>query len=210
MQFVTKGEVPKTFLDLFAEHPELVAGQVGLTTLDMNLNAAIEPKAATAVQRLNSLGKLIDVGVTASLRADPLIYGVTGHDKQLENLFASVSECGVKDVSVSYLFLRPAIIGSLRRNIDDQELLDRIMKPFEKGSYSKLRSGGSQSGDKTLSQDMRQKEFDRIRCIASQYGLSVQVCGCKNSDITNGKCHLTNLTVTARARKLREDQANLW
>jgi len=80
VQFVTKGAIPERFIDLFASRHELVAGQVGLTAIDHELNGAIEPKAAPAQHRLDDLGRLIKIGVTTSLRADPLMHGVTDYE----------------------------------------------------------------------------------------------------------------------------------
>jgi len=210
VQFVTKGAIPDWFFDLFAARPELVAGQVGLTTLNDRLNAAIEPHAATADHRLESLRRLINIGATASLRADPLIHGITDDDAGLDMLFAEAAKRGVCDVSASYLFLRPAIIGSLRRSIHDQELLRRILAPFENVSRSSFNTRGADSGGTSLPVELRRTELDRVRHIAERHGLALRICGCKNGDITNSKCHLTNLTTTARVSNRPIDQPSLW
>lgn len=210
VQFVTKGAIPERFLDLFAAQPELVAGQVGLTTLDDELNAKIEPNAATADQRLENLRRLIDIGVTASLRADPLIHGVTDDDASLDMLFAKSAKRGVRDVSASYLFLRPAIIGSLRRSIHDHELLRRILAPFGSGGRSLFNTRSADTGGTSLPVELRRTELNRVRRLAERHGLALRICGCKNGDITNSKCHLTNLTTTARVNKRPVEQPSLW
>lgn len=208
VQFVTKGEIPDHFFDLFSQRPELIAGQIGLTTLNDELNVAIEPNAASAQQRLDNLGRLISLGATASLRADPLIHGVTDGDTNIGSLFAEASALGVRDVSASYLFLRPAIIGSLKRSIQDPDLLRRILAPFKCTPRSPIR--GSAGGGTSLPVDLRRVELERIRTIAERHGLKLRICGCKNDDITTGKCHLTNLTTTARASHRKNDQSDLW
>lgn len=210
VQFVTKGAIPNRFFDLFAKRPELVAGQVGLTTLDDELNAAIEPNAATADHRLEILRRLINIGVAASLRADPLIHGVTDDDASLDLLFAEAAKRGVHDVSASYLFLRPAIIGSLRRSIHDHELLRRILAPFGSGGRSSFNTRSADTGGTSLPVELRQTELNRVRQLAERHGLALRICGCKNGDITNNKCHLTNLTTTARANKQAVQQPSLW
>lgn len=210
VQFVTKGAIPDRFFDLFTMRPELVAGQIGLTTLDAELNAAIEPHAAPASRRLDDLGQLIDIGVTASLRADPLIHGVTDDDQGLNALFAEAVKHAVRDVTASYLFLRPAIIGSLRRSIHDEGLLGRILTPFSDAGRTGFKTHGAVSGGTSLSLELRQAELDRIRRLADRYGLALRICGCKNGDITNNKCHLTNLTVTARAIKRASEKPALF
>jgi DNA repair photolyase len=207
-QFVTKGAIPNCFFDLFARRPELVAGQIGLTTLEDPLNAVIEPHAAPAQRRLGDLRRLIQIGVTASLRADPLIYGVTDDGAGLDALFAQASACGVRDVSASYLFLRSASIGSLRRNIKDAQLLQRILAPFAGAACASIR--GSDTAGTMVPTDARRAGLERVRGIAQRHGLQLHICGCKNADLTSTRCHLTNLAAAARAQHQSSPQGSLW
>ena len=208
VQFVTKGAIPDRFIDLFAQYPQLVAGQVGLTTLDEDLNAAIEPQAAAANRRLADLGRLVKIGVTTSLRADPLIHGVTDDEVNLSSLFQAAAGQGIRDVSASYLFLRPAIIGSLRRNIRDPHLLHRILAPFEKSPRLTIR--GAPSGGVTLLKAVRQAGLERARAVADRHNLTLRICGCKNADLTSNRCHLINLATTAHPAKTAAEQLQLW
>ncbi len=211
VQFVTKGGIPDRFFDLFATRPELVAGQIGLTSLDDELNRGIEPGAAPATRRLADLARLVRIGVTTSLRADPLIHGVTDEEFGLNALFLKVSKCRVDDVSASYLFLRPAIVGSLRRNVEDQTLLARILSPYQGAGPCPIR--GSVSGATSLPSTLRLEQYDRIRRLAERHGLKMRICGCKNSEMTSSRCHLTNLTMTVRAGKPDEigsREPTLW
>lgn len=207
VQFVTKGAIPERFIELFARRPELVAGQIGLNTVDDALNAIIEPRAAPARRRLNDLHRLVQAGVTASLRADPLIHGVTDGDEAVDSLFAAARACGVRDVSVSYLFLRPAIVASLKRSIADPELLRQILAPFDGARCSSIR--GSESTGVSLPIEVRRREIDRLCRIAQRHELAVRLCGCKNPELTGGRCHLTNLTSTARAGA-SDSEPGLW
>jgi len=209
VQFVTKGAIPDRFFDLFSQHPSLIAGQIGLTTLDAALNSAIEPHAAPAYRRLKDLGRLAEIGVTASLRADPLIYGVTDHDTGLDQMFSEVSSRGIRDVTVSYLFLRPAIVGSLKRNIHNGDLLAQIIKPFGKAQAPAIRGKGT-GGATQLPLEIRRANIERIRTIGDRHNLRFKVCGCKNADVTSSKCHLTNLTATAKAKRGASHQESMW
>lgn len=209
VQFVTKGLIPDRFMELFSLYPKMVAGQVGLTSVNNELNAAIEPHVPSAVQRLDTLESLIGIGVTASLRADPLIHGLTDSDDDISSLFAAAVKRNVKEVSASYLFLRPGIVGSLKRNIADEDLLQKILIPFKtSGKLSFQRN--SSAGGLSLPLEVRRSGLLRIKNIAEQHGLSLRICGCKNSDITNGKCHLTNLAVIPDSRTGKSQQAGLW
>ncbi len=208
VQFVTKGAIPDRFFDLFAQHPDIVAGQVGLTALDESLNAAIEPGAAPPQQRLEDLARLVDIGVTTSLRADPLILGVTDGDDDLAALFTEVAKRGIRDVSASYLFLRPAITGSLRRSIHDAVLLRRILAPFDGVSRSTICCSGGAGTFHPV--EVRRSQLDRVNRIAEQCGLQMRICGCKNSELTNSKCHLANLAATTHTKQQAPAQTHLW
>jgi DNA repair photolyase len=188
VEFVTKGAVPDRFLDLFSRHRGRVSGQVGLTTLDEALRAALEPGAASVNERLRSIARLKEVGVNVSVRADPLIHGVTDGDGDVAALMAASRERGVTDVAASYLFLRPAVTASLKRHVADRALVERILAPYAQGFHFALRGGAG--GGLALPEAIRRAAFDRLKHLAAGHGLQVHICGCKNPDVATGRCHL--------------------
>ena len=101
VEFVTKGAIPSRFLDLFSRHRRRVSAQVGLTTLDDRLRAAFEPGAAPVGERLRSIPRLKDAGVSVAVRADPLIHGVTDSDSSLAALMAACRERAVTEMAAS-------------------------------------------------------------------------------------------------------------
>ena len=188
VEFVTKGTIPKRFLDLFAGHRGNVSGQVGLITLDDDLNRLLEPGAPSAMRRLVTIRRLLRIGVQTSLRMDPIIHGVTDSDEQLDRLFSAARDCGIRSISASFLFLRPAIVGSLRRRLAGNDLLSHILRPFAKTDrQSPLANACS---GLTLPADIRHAAFTRIEAIAERHGLRLRICGCKNSDLTQSRCGL--------------------
>jgi len=189
VQFVTKAIVPANFITLFARYSNLVSAQVGLTCVDDNIRKLFEPRTARVFEKLSTLQRLVEVGVTMGARADPLIYGVMDSDKSLINLFSAISEVGVREIAIGYLFLRPAIRKSLERNIKDTQLLGKLLRPYSEGTS--LPIGIKNSQGLVLPKEVREKAFERIKKIASNFGLSVHICGCKNSDITTESCHIT-------------------
>jgi DNA repair photolyase len=191
VQFVTKAIVPANFITLFAEYSNLVCAQVGLTCIDDDIRKIFEPHTATVSEKLSTLQKLTEIGVTTGVRADPLVYGVMDSDELLSNLFYAISETGVKENAIGYLFLRPAIRKSLERNIKDKQLLYQLLKPYSEGTT--LAIGMKNSQGLTLPKEIREKAFKRIRNIASNFNVSIHICGCKNSDITTESCHITRL-----------------
>ncbi len=189
VQFVTKAIVPARFSELFAKHSNLICAQVGLTCVDDNIRKIFEPGTASVSQKLATLQTLVEMGVATGARADPLILGVMDSDGSLSQLFTAISKAGVKEIAVSYLFLRPAIRKSLERNIKDNQLLSQLLKPYSQGTA--LPIGMKNSQGIALPSRMREEAFARIKKIALDFGISVHICGCKNSDITTESCHIT-------------------
>lgn len=189
VQFVTKAIVPANFIKLFARYSNLVCAQVGLTCIDDNIRKIFEPRTASVSDKLVTLQNLVGIGVTTGARADPLIYGVMDSDKSLTDLFSAIIKAGATEVAINYLFLRPAIKESIKKNISDKELLAKVLKPYSEGPT--LPIGIKNSQGVALPKEIRQKAFKRIKKIASDFGLSVHICGCKNSDITTESCHIT-------------------
>ncbi len=101
----TKSHIPERFIDLFQSYPGNVFVQMGLTTTDDTIRFKLEPYAANVQDRLKTLSRLYQHGVNVEARVDPLIPGLTDRDESIEDFFNRIAECGVKTVSVSYLFL---------------------------------------------------------------------------------------------------------
>ena len=188
VEFVTKGTIPGRFLNLFSRHLGRVSAQIGLTTLDDPLRAALEPDAAPVNERLRSISRLKKAGVSVSVRADPLIHGVTDGDRDIAALMAACRQCGVTVMAVSYLFLRPAITASLKRHIADRALVERILAPYAQGCRFALRGGAG--GGLALPEAVRSAAYKRLARLGAEHGLQVHVCGCKNPDVSSGRCHL--------------------
>jgi DNA repair photolyase len=188
VEFVTKGTIPGRFLDLFGRHPGRVSAQIGLTTLADPLRAALEPDAAPVAERLLNISRLKEVGVGVSVRTDPLIHDVTDGDEGVAALMAASRQRGVAVMAVSYLFLRPAIVASLKRLIGDRTLVERILAPYAQGHRFALR-GGAGSG-LALPEAIRRAAYERLARMGEEHGLQIHVCGCKNPDVASGRCHL--------------------
>ena len=200
VQFVTKATVPANFIKLFARYSNLVCAQVGLTCVDDNIRKIFEPGTASVSDKLSTLQNLVEIGVAAEARADPLIYGVTDSNKSLTRLFSAIIKAGITEASINYLFLRPAIKESIKKNISDKKLLDKLLEPYAAGP--KIPIGTKNSQGVALPKEIREKAFERIKNIASGFGLSIHICGCKNPDITAESCNLT--------RPIRTPQSELF
>ena len=187
--FVTKGRIPERHRSLLAAHAPLVQGRIGLITLDPGTAAAFEPGAATPEVRLAQAADLIGAHVPIEARLDPILPGVTDGADCLEPLCAALARIGVRKIAASVLFLRPAVIGSLRRHIADKPTRDRLLGSFAAGERLAIHAGNSRV--LAIPTWARLEMMERLKSIAHCYGLEVLVCACKNPDISSGSCHIS-------------------
>jgi DNA repair photolyase len=187
--FVTKGRIPERHRNLLAAHAPLVQGRIGLITLDPGKAAAFEPRAATPEARLAQAAELIGARVPVEARLDPILPGVTDGAECLEPLCAALARIGVRTIAASVLFLRPAVIGSLRRHVADKRMLNRMLDCFAGSEPLAIHAGNSRV--LALPTSARLEIMDRLKSIAHRYGLEVLVCACKNPDISSGSCRIS-------------------
>jgi DNA repair photolyase len=176
--FLTKGVIDDRCLSLFAASPTKVFAQVGITTLDEHLCAALEPRAATPAQRLRNAQALTRIGVVTRARLDPLIPGITDTDENLRPLLAALPGCGIQNIAASYLFLRPAF---------SQKLCTRLRllagPAFSEITWNRHALADGVGGGQMPSMVQRRNGFARLRTLAAGFGIDVHVCACKNSDL---------------------------
>jgi len=187
--FLTKGRIPERHCNLLAAYAPLVQGRIGLITLDPAVAAAFEPGAATPEVRLAQAAELIGAHVPVEARLDPILPGVTDGADCLDPLCAALARIGVRRIAASVLFLRPALIGSLRRHVKDKVMLKRLLGRFAKAEPLAIHAAGSRV--RALPTGVRVEIMERLKSIAHRHGLEVLICACKNPDIASGSCHIS-------------------
>jgi DNA repair photolyase len=196
VQFLTKAIIPPEFIKLFASYRNLVCGQIGLTSVDDSIRKTFEPGTASVSKKLATMQNLVEIGVTTGARADPIVHKVMDSDKALNDLFSAIAKTGIKEAAINYLFLRPAIKASVEKNMTDKKLASKLLNPYLNGI--KLPIGLKNSFGVALPREIRENAFERIKTIARGFGLSIHICGCKNSDITVESCNITRLSQSSQ------------
>jgi DNA repair photolyase len=187
--FVTKGRIPERHHKLLAAYAPLVQGRIGLITLDRTIAAMFEPHAAIPEGRLAQTAQLIGNGIPIEARLDPILPGVTDDADCLGQLCWALARIGVRTIAASVLFLRPAVMGSLRRHVEDKVMLHRILDCF--AGAKTLAIPAENSHVRTLPTAARLEIIERLKSVAHRHGLRVVVCACKNPDIASGSCHIS-------------------
>jgi DNA repair photolyase len=109
---VTKSALVLRDLDLLTSMAErgLVKVALSVTTLDRKLARAMEPRASTPDRRMETLERLVDAGVPASVMVAPVVPGLT--DMEMERILERAAAAGVRQAG--YVLLRlPLEIGDL-------------------------------------------------------------------------------------------------
>lgn len=101
---VTKGSLILRDVDLLAKFAQenLVRVMLSVTTLDNELKAKLEPRAAAPAARLRAIRQLSEAGVPVGVMAAPMIPFINDHE--LEAILASAREAGA--TSAGYQLLR--------------------------------------------------------------------------------------------------------
>ena len=161
-----------------------------MTTRNETVAGTLEPFAAAPGRRLEQVAALIDGGIETRVRLDPVIAGLTDDERALDALLAALSQVGVQQVSVSTLFLRPALMRHLRQQLPGP-MFERVMAAFETPQRVPMRTGRAcrrDHGVVALPQEVRRSIFARIDEIAGHHGIRTRLCACKNPDLAGGTC----------------------
>ena len=101
---VTKSALILRDLDLLSSMAErgLVKVALSVTTLDRKLARTMEPRASTPDKRIETLGRMVEAGVPASVMVAPVIPGLT--DMEMERILERAAAEGVDEAG--YVLLR--------------------------------------------------------------------------------------------------------
>jgi DNA repair photolyase len=147
-----------------------------------------EPHAASPRTRLSQLEALIAGGVQTQARLDPILPNLTDSPPVLDSYFAALAQIGVRRVAAGVLFLRPAILYWLKRNVTDRRMLALLLDSFRDGQDAVMR--GAEYPIRNLSLEGRREILARLEKIAAAHGIELKVCACKNPDLAQGSCNI--------------------
>lgn len=182
INLLTKGKIPLKFLEMFSHYKKLVHVQIGITTLDRDIQKKMEPYAATPQERILNIKRLIEADITPEVKLDPLIPGVTDTESNLTALFKVLQGLVVNSTGINYLFLRQQIKKNLYKALGNTSLWPKIMGHYQNSKSMNLLA--EQSRVIALDVHYRKRAYEQISRWARDFGIYAYVCGCKNPDIT--------------------------
>ena len=185
--FLSKGYIPEKIMDLLLSNADKVRAQIGIITPYDDIRRIFEPNAANIDIRMQQMKKMVAGGIAVEARLMPVLPGITDTVNSLDLLFSAIADIGVRQAAISTLFLRPAIIKSLKMYIPNHDSSHILLNLYE--NLARIAVHVERSSVIPLSRSMREKIYNRLTQVASKYAINVSVCGCMNPDI-GGTCNI--------------------
>jgi DNA repair photolyase len=176
---MTRGFIRPFALRALAAQAKSVKAVVAVTTLDRGLQRVLEPGTAPPRLRLRQIAGLRRAEVRVQVALDPLLPGLTDTRGNLDSLLRAVAGLGVKQVSASYLFLRPGIVENLRTALRPRGLDESVLEAYAEGPILAVEGIAPA---RYLSKSRRQRGYAALMALAARHGLTVSVSALANPD----------------------------
>jgi len=182
---VTKSDMVTRDIDVFKRTPTVVAMTV--TTPYEEVAKLIEPFAPSPKKRLSALQKIVDEGIAAVARIDPILPTVNDGEKDFESLVSTLAGMGVKQVTVATMKHVRGFFTTLRQI--DSKACERLTREYVNGMWA--------VGYKYLPMERRRRIIERLRPIVLKHGLAFASCreGLSeyNTTLCDGTAYCRNL-----------------
>jgi DNA repair photolyase len=109
VEIITKSRLILRDVDLLQSlaRQNLLAVSIAVTTLDENLQYAMEPRASSPLARLDTIKQLTQAGIPVRLLIAPVIPGLT--DSEIPSILKTARLCGVREASYTLLRLPSSV-----------------------------------------------------------------------------------------------------
>jgi len=161
---VTKSDMVIRDIDIFKRTSTVVA--VTITTPNADIAKLIEPFAPPPEKRLSALQKIVDEGITAVARVDPILPTVNDDEKDFENLMLTLANIGVKQVTVATMKHVRGFFSALKQI--DPKICEKLAKEYANGKWA-VRY-------KYLPIEKRRRIIETLRPIVLKHGLAFASC----------------------------------
>jgi DNA repair photolyase len=198
---LTKGRLPKEIWGLLGEYRSLVKARFGLVSLSQHYHRLFEPFTASPYLRLRQIEKCARLGIEVAVRIDPMIPFVSDSPENIDSLLRHLANCGVREVSVSYLVLRPGVVKQMVRELPSG-VWKRVFQAYRGQPWQRVITSAT---TKLARKEIREKGYLLFRQLGERYGLKVRLCGCKNPDLPFESCLPWDTRVASRQKSLFGD-----
>jgi len=161
---VTKSDMVTRDIDVFKRTPTVVA--ITVTTPREDIAKVIEPYAPPPEKKLSALQKIVEGGITAVARIDPILPTVNDNEKDFETLASTLADIGVKQITVATMKHVKGFFATLRKT--DPKICERLAREYRDGAW--------EVGYKYLPKQKRRRIIEKLRPIVLKHGLDFASC----------------------------------
>jgi len=161
---VTKSDLVTRDIDVFKQTPTVVA--VTITTPREDIANLIEPHAPPPERRLSALQKVVESGIVAVARIDPILPTVNDDEKDFERLVSALASVGVKQITVATMKPVKGVFASIKQT--DPQVFEKLCNEYADGTWV--------AGYKYLHREKRRKILETLRPIVLRRGLDFASC----------------------------------
>jgi len=182
---VTKSDMVTRDIDVFKRTPTVVA--ISVTTPREDVAKIIEPFAPPPEKRLSALQKIVEEGVTAVARIDPILPTVNDDEKDFESMVSTLAGIGVKQVTIATMKHVRGFFTTLRQR--DPKASEQLAREYVNGTWT--------VGYKYLPKERRRRIIEKLRPIVLKHGLAFASCreglSRYNTTLCDGTTYCRNL-----------------
>jgi len=161
---VTKSNLVTRDLDVFKKTPTVVS--VTITTPSEEIAALIEPHAPPPDRRISALQKIVEEGVVAVARIDPVLPTINDDEKDFEKLVSMLADVGVRQVTVATMKPVRGFFSGLKEA--NPRIYEKLARIYAEGKWV--------VGYKYLHEERRRMLLERLRLTVLKYGLEFASC----------------------------------
>ncbi len=187
---ITKNQIPQRTIELLAKYPSQVYVQISLSRLDDSLNAYIEPGAAPAIKRLETITQLSLAGIRVTPILMPLFPMLDDTKKQLSTLVDACAYAGAKYLKAAYVIINPQDEGQMQK-IKKHHLLQESLSHMTE--HVKIHIGGGI----TVSKVQRIALYHELITLCNNHMIKFQSCPILDPEVLDQK----NIGICATYRK---------
>jgi DNA repair photolyase len=176
---MTRGFIRRPALEVLCRHADRVKVTVAITTMNRTLQRALEPLTAPPNLRLRTIHSLRESGIVCNAALEPLIPGVTDTRDNLLPVLESLSQAGVRQITVGYMVLHPRAEKHITSALRPHGLDTMVMEEYARGPILRREHG---LAGKYLPRSRRQHGYAAVMAMGAALGLRVSVNALTNPD----------------------------
>jgi DNA repair photolyase len=181
---ITKKSIPNETIKLLSNYNKQVIVKVSLARMDERLSKYIESGADTPQNRLITLGKLAEAGLSPQLLIMPIFPTVDDTNEKVDDLITQAANIGVRHIKVAYVILRDTPKEKDRliiKKVNDNEVLRESFKFMSEEMKLQIGYG------KIYPIEKRLPVYNRISALCRKLGIKFSTCSILDPALKNIK-----------------------